>query len=147
MCARPGGKHPPGLFYLLPAWYNSIKKQAEHRVSTLWQRAPGRPLAAEAFVPECMIQQAQKRGPCHAEPGGSAAPPGIARHALRGGAKRPCPKCGQRGLSGLRAHTGSYANFYKDELVLSTMLFAQGQPALAWQAMEGLMRRGAPPLR
>lgn len=37
---------------------------------------------------------------------------------------------------------GSYANFYKDELVLSTMLFAQGQPALAWQAMEGLMRRG-----
>ena len=37
---------------------------------------------------------------------------------------------------------GSYDNFYKDELVLSTMLFAQGQPALAWQAMEGLMRRG-----
>ena len=51
MCARPGGCFPPGLFYLLPAWYNSIKKQAEHRVSTLWQRAPGRPLAAEAFVP------------------------------------------------------------------------------------------------
>ncbi len=37
---------------------------------------------------------------------------------------------------------GSYANFYRDELVLSTMLFAKGQPTLAWQAMEGLMRRG-----
>ena len=37
---------------------------------------------------------------------------------------------------------GSYANFYRDELVLSTLLFAKGQPALAWQAMEGLMRRG-----
>ena len=25
---------------------------------------------------------------------------------------------------------GSYANFYRDELVLSTLLFAKGQPAL-----------------